>query len=382
MAFVTDTYDFALPRGISIPNPFVFKGILRVAALLGAGLLAGSCLMTTLSTVEAVLPAFVPLAPAMRRLPAATPHQLAVVDQKIGMGHVIRQRFIEAYTADAPYSNLDWRRSKVAEDAPIIADVGPEAVIEAEPVAMAAVIEPRAERVAPPAPAQDVVSLAVIASATSAAQTAAQDYSASAIAALPSGDAIPVPMAAPDAQIARAPIEDDTDSFLPDDVPFPGQKPVIDRPTVTKPQKQEKTQLAYAPPSGQTENIQRGLFGRLFGQAAHNKTAIYDISAATVCQVAKNWKRIRAWATCATIRAMLTRRCVALRHRALISFRCVKAYSTGSKQCVCSQPMVAIRTTATACWRTHTCCAGQGIQTVVWCLRIMPASCAHSNAVK
>jgi hypothetical protein len=89
-------------------------------------------------------------------------------------------------------------------------------------------------------------------------------------------------MAAPDAQIARAPIEDDTDSFLPDDVPFPGQKPVIDRPTVTKPQKQEKTQLAYAPPSGQTENIQRGLFGRLFGQAAHNKTAIYDISAATV----------------------------------------------------------------------------------------------------
>ncbi len=84
MAFVTDTYDFALPRGINIPNPFVFKGILRVAALLGAGLLAGSCLMTTLSTVEAVLPAFVPLAPAMRRLPAATPHQLAVVDQKIG----------------------------------------------------------------------------------------------------------------------------------------------------------------------------------------------------------------------------------------------------------------------------------------------------------
>ena len=282
MAFVTDTYDFALPRGINIPNPFVFKGILRVAALLGAGLLAGSCLMTTLSTVEAVLPAFVPLAPAMRRLPAATPHQLAVVDQKIGMGHVIRQRFIEAYTADAPYSNLDWRRSKVAEDAPIIADVGPEAVIEDEPVAMAAVIEPRAERVAPPAPAQDVVSPAVIASATSAAQTAAQDYSASAIAALPSGDAIPVPMAAPDAQIARAPIEDDTDSFLPDDVQFPGQKPVIDRPTVTKPQKQEKTQLAYAPPSGQTENIQRGLFGRLFGQAAHNKTAIYDISAATV----------------------------------------------------------------------------------------------------
>ncbi len=225
---------------------------------------------------------------------------------------------------------------------------------------MAAVIEPRAERVAPPAPAQDVVSPAVIASATSAAQTAAQDYSASAIAALPSGDAIPVPMAAPDAQIARAPIEDDTDSFLPDDVPFPGQKPVIDRPTVTKPQKQEKTQLAYAPPSGQTENIQRGLFGRLFGQAAHNKTAIYDISAATV--YLPSGEKLEAHsgiATCATIRAMLTRRCVALRHRALISFRCVKAYSTGSKQCVCSQPMVAIRTTATACWRTHTCCAGQ-----------------------
>ncbi|MBO1040235.1 DUF2778 domain-containing protein [Brucella pituitosa] len=282
MAFVTEPYDFALPRGINIPNPFVFKGILRVAGLLGAGLLAGSCLMTALGTVEAVLPAFVPLAPVMRRLPTATPHQLAVVDQKIGMGHVIRQRFIEAYTADAPYSNLDWRRNKAIADAPIIADVGPESVIEDQPVAMAEVVEPREERVAPLAPTQDVVSPAVIASASIAAQTAAQDYSARLRDTLPSGDAVPVPMAAPDIQIARAPIENDTDSFLPDEVPFPGQKPIIDKPTIAKPEKQEKTQLAYAPPSGQTENIQRGLFGRLFGQAARNKTAIYDISAATV----------------------------------------------------------------------------------------------------
>ncbi|HWT62674.1 MAG TPA: DUF2778 domain-containing protein [Ochrobactrum sp.] len=282
MAFVTETYDFALPRGINIPNPFVFKGILRIAGLLGAGLLAGSCLMTALGTVEAVLPAFVPLAPVMRRLPAAAPHQLAVVDHKIGMGHVIRQRFIEAYTADAPYSNLDWRRNKAIADAPIIADVGPESVIEDQPVAMAEIVEPRAERVAQLAPTQDVISPAVLASASLAAQTAAQDYSASPVAALPSGDAVPVPMTAPDSQMARAPIENDTDSFLPDDVPFPGQKPVIDKPVIAKPEKQEKTQLAYAPPSGQTENIQRGLFGRLFGQAARNKTAIYDISAATV----------------------------------------------------------------------------------------------------
>jgi len=282
MAFVTETYDFALPRGINIPNPFVFKGILRIAGLLGAGLLAGSCLMTALGTVEAVLPAFVPLAPVMRRLPAAAPHQLAVVDHKIGMGHVIRQRFIEAYTADAPYSNLDWRRNKAIADAPIIADVGPESVIEDQPVAMAEIVEPRAERVAQLAPTQDVISPAVLASASLAAQTAAQDYSASSVAALPSGDAVPVPMTAPDTQMARVPIENDTDSFLPDDVPFPGQKPVIDKPVIAKPEKQEKTQLAYAPPSGQTENIQRGLFGRLFGQAARNKTAIYDISAATV----------------------------------------------------------------------------------------------------
>lgn len=38
MAFVTETYDFVLPRGINIPNPFVFKGILRVVAVLGASL--------------------------------------------------------------------------------------------------------------------------------------------------------------------------------------------------------------------------------------------------------------------------------------------------------------------------------------------------------
>jgi hypothetical protein len=282
MAFVTETYDFALPRGINIPNPFVFKGILRIAGLLGAGLVAGSCLMTALGTVEAVLPAFVPLAPVMRRLPAAAPHQLAVVDHKIGMGRVIRQRFIEAYTADAPYSNLDWRRNKAIANASIIADVGPESVIEDQPVAMAEIVEPRAERVAQLAPTQDVISPTVLASASLAAQTAAQDYSASPVAALPSGDAVPVPMTAPDTQMARVPIENDTDSFLPDDVPFPGQKPVIDKPIIAKPEKQEKTQLAYAPPSGQTENIQRGLFGRLFGQAARNKTAIYDISAATV----------------------------------------------------------------------------------------------------
>ncbi|MBD7989512.1 DUF2778 domain-containing protein [Ochrobactrum sp. Sa2BUA5] len=282
MAFVTETYNFALPRGINIPSPFVFKGILRIAGLLGAGLLAGSCLMTALGTVEAVLPAFVPLAPVMRRLPTATPHRLAVVDQKIGMGHVIRQRFIEAYTADAPYSNLDWRRNKAIADAAIIADVGPESVLEDVPVAVTVITEPREERVAQLAPIQDVISPAVLESASKTAQTAAQDYIESSVAALPSGDAVPVPVAAPDTQMARAPIENDTGSFVPDEVPFPGQKPIIDKPAVAKPEKQEKTQLAYAPPSGQTENIQRGLFGRLFGQAARNKTAIYDISAATV----------------------------------------------------------------------------------------------------
>lgn len=126
--------------------------------------------MTALGTVEAVLPAFVPMAPVIRRLPTATPHQLAVVDQKIGMGHVIRQRFIDAYTADAPYSNLDWRRNKAIADAPIIADVGPEAVIEDVPVAVTPVIEPREERVVTTTLKQDVVSPTIIASATSAAQ--------------------------------------------------------------------------------------------------------------------------------------------------------------------------------------------------------------------
>lgn len=291
------------------------------------------------------------------------------------MGHVIRQRFIDAYTADAPYSNLDWRRNKAIADAPIIADVGPEAVIEDVPVAVTPVIEPREERVVTTTLKQDVVSPTIIASATSAAQMAAQDYSARLQAALPSGDAIPVPMSAPDAKTAQASIEDDTDSFLPDDVPFPGRKPVINKPGVAKPEKQEKAQLAYAPPTGKTENIQRGLFGRLFGQAAHGRTAIYDISAATVyLPSGENSKRIRVWATCVTTRAMLTRRCVVPRRQALISFRCVKACSTVSKQSGCYPSMGAIRTTEMVCWLTPICFVGLVTQMDVWSSKTISGS--------
>ncbi len=95
---------------------------------------------------------------------------------------------------------------------------------------------------------------------------------------LPTGNAVPVPQLAPDQKTDMA-AEDEAsrDAFLPDDVPLPGAKPSLRRSRM-----HEKTELAYAPESGATEEPRPGLFSPLLNQAARSKVAIYDISAATV----------------------------------------------------------------------------------------------------
>ncbi len=69
----------------------------------------------------------------------------------------------------------------------------------------------------------------------------------------------------------------DRDLFVPDDVPLPGVKPAMRR---LRPE--TRTELAYAPESGATEDPQPGLFSPFLNQAARSRTAVYDISAATV----------------------------------------------------------------------------------------------------
>ncbi len=112
MACVTEVYGSAVPRGKGIRLPFGLKGFTRVAVFAATGLVAGSWMMTALGTLETVVPAFAPVAPVMRRVSLNAPQALAVVDHRLAPSRRIRQGFIDAYTADAAYSNLDWRRSK------------------------------------------------------------------------------------------------------------------------------------------------------------------------------------------------------------------------------------------------------------------------------
>ncbi len=301
MACVTEVYGYAAPRGSGIRLPFGIKGLTRVAVFAATGLVAGSWMMTALGTLETVVPAFAPVAPLMRRVSLTTPQALAVVDHKLAPSRRIRQGFIEAYTADTAYSNLDWRRSKNPSDAPIIADIGPDSVIEDKPVDTASLIELRADRVRREEPAvasagpeqsagtagTTVVAYAPMSTASDATASfskieplsqAEEMDAAEKQARLPSGTVVPVPQLAPD-QKANMAAEDETpaDAILPDDVPLPGAKPSLRRSRM-----HEKTELAYAPESGATEEPRPGLFSPLLNQASRSKVAIYDISAATV----------------------------------------------------------------------------------------------------
>ena len=302
MACVTEVYGYAAPRSNGIRLPFGLTGLTRVAVFAATGLVAGSWMMTALGTLETVVPAFAPVAPVMRRVSLAAPQALAVVDHKLAPSRRIRQGFIEAYTADTAYSNLDWRRSKNPSDAPIIADIGPDSVIEDKPVDTASLIELRADRVRREEPAvatsagpeqsagtagTTVVAYAPMSTVSDATASfskieplsqAEEMDAAEKQAHLPSGTAVPVPQLAPD-QKANMAAEDEAaaDTFLPDDVPLPGAKPSLRRSRM-----HEKTELAYAPESGATEDPRPGLFSPLLNQASRSKVAIYDISAATV----------------------------------------------------------------------------------------------------
>lgn len=147
MACVTEVYGGAARRGNGTRLRFGFKGFARIAVFAATGLVAGSWMMTALGTLETVVPAFAPVAPVMRRVSLTAPQALAVVDHRLAPSQRIRRGFIEAYTADAAYSNLDWRRAKNAGDEPIIADIGPDSVIEDKPVDTASLVELRADRV-------------------------------------------------------------------------------------------------------------------------------------------------------------------------------------------------------------------------------------------
>ncbi|MCI1001500.1 DUF2778 domain-containing protein [Ochrobactrum sp. C6C9] len=319
MACVTEVYGYAAPRSSRISVPFSLRGFARLTAFAVTGLFAGGWMLTTLGALETVIPAFAPVAPVMRRAPGAMPQALALVDQTRTPSHKMRESFIKAYTADGAYSNLDWRRNKVTDDHPIIADIGPDSVIEPKSVDVASVVEPRADRVKLPEPvavasaatamdktgdtaAKPATAAAVALGYASAPQTPAAlvalaqiqpqnpsgilplsqaeeaDAEGSATPNLPVGKAIPLPQSAPDQKTNMA-ADDDTDSdmFVPDDVPLPGAKPAL-RASRMRP----KTQLAYAPESGLTDSPEPGLFSPLLNQAARSRVAIYDISAATV----------------------------------------------------------------------------------------------------
>ncbi len=324
MACVTEVYGYAAPRSGRIGLPFSLRGFLRVTAFAATGLVAGGWMLTALGTLETAIPAFAPVAPVMRRIPAAMPQALALVDQTRTPTHKMRESFIKAYTADAAYSNLDWRRNKMTDDQPIIADIGPDSVIEPKSVDVASLIEPRADRVRLPElvavasadPAADKTGNKISADAAAKAATAGAvalgyasapqtpaalvalakiqpqsqsgilplsqaeeaDADGSATPNLPIGNAIPLPQSAPDQKTDMAADDEaDRDMFVPDDVPLPGAKPAL-RTSRMRP----KTQLAYAPESGATDTPEPGLFSPLINQAARSRVAIYDISAATV----------------------------------------------------------------------------------------------------
>ncbi len=293
MACVTEVYGYAAPRSNGIRLPFGFKGFTRVALFAATGLVAGSWMMTALGTLDMVVPAFAPVAPIMRRVSLTAPQALAVVDHKIAPSRRIRQGFIDAYTTDTAYSNLDWRRTKNTSDEPIVADIGPDSVIEDKPVDTASLVEPRADRVRREGPvvasarteqpAATVVAYAPVPATLNLNRIeplsqAEEVDAAEKQAHLPIGNAVPVPQLAPGLKRDMAAEGEATqDAFLPDDVPLPGAKPSLRRSRL-----HEKTELAYAPESGATEEPRPGLFSSLFTPAARSKVAIYDISAATV----------------------------------------------------------------------------------------------------
>ncbi|WP_343312692.1 DUF2778 domain-containing protein [Brucella sp. BE17] len=253
MAFATDMYDYAAPRSKSIGLPFGWQGFARFLALLLAAILTASWIMAALGTLEAIIPAYAPIVPVMRRLP------LALGQQKHAPSQSIRQSFINAYTAQSAYSNLDWRRRFAAEDRPIITDIGPQSVIEVTPIA-------------------DILGekLAALKATALAYVTILQDAEPVRLAS--AEHSVPLPELAPERE-TKATVADFSrdEEFLPEDVPLPARKPVI-----AVPRKQAPSRFAYAPQTAETDSPGRRLFGTSHAHAYGNRVAVYDIAAATV----------------------------------------------------------------------------------------------------
>ncbi len=349
MACVTEIYGGGPMRnGDGLSSGL--KGFARAAVFATAGVVAAGVATAALGMLPTVIPSFAPSAPVMHRVPSAMPDMLVVVDQSREPARRMRQSFIAAYTADSAYSNLDWRRNGTSGSEPVIADIGPDSVIEDKPVQTASLVEPRSDRVRRPdagttlaaaapqpagspggspalgyAEATTMVPAAVV--ALSKLQPLAKngdgnDSDGAANPTLPVGNAIPVPQPSPDAKSALADDDDSDDGdsnglLLPDGVPLPGERPrlraartelprtetariePVVRPAApapvpaapvrtslfgkaSTPAPQARTQLAYAPQSGDTDSSpQSRLFGSTFTRH-RDRVAIYDISAATV----------------------------------------------------------------------------------------------------
>ncbi|WP_421565456.1 DUF2778 domain-containing protein [Ochrobactrum sp. EDr1-4] len=248
MALVTDTFDFSFDTAFSFRYKFSNKKNYRfpqIATILAVGLFAFSGVLSAIGVAETVLPIFASVAPVMRRLPGDFPQKFATVNHSLGIDNVIRQRFIAAYTADTRYSNVDWHRNKVDGDRDIISDIGPDSVIEEKVAISEKIVEPRAERV-PYTPIK----------AERVAEIDASHLG---------------PDVAPQIPI----IKNAPEKLMPDEVPLPSRKPVISRlPAQTTRYATEATR--------DDEPKHDGLLKRLFRSPINSRTAIYDISAATV----------------------------------------------------------------------------------------------------
>ena len=282
MAFVSVEYGYKAARSSAIRFPKGLRILTGAATIAAMVTISGGWIITTLGTLNATMPKLAG-SHAMHLMTA--PLALATVSPTQNLARQKRDSFVKAYTADAAYSNLDWRRSKVAADAIILADIGPDAVTEYVPVDPASLIELRADRVRRPEP----VALAAAHPAKPANGASAQATPATlaAYAATPAASSAAMALATLQPQVgplslgeeADADIEEQSASnpFLaPDSIPLPGMKPAA-------PRRSARNLLAYAPASGATEEAPMpGLSHPLLSHAARNRIAVYDISAATV----------------------------------------------------------------------------------------------------
>lgn len=265
--------------------------MLHIAPLATLTFLAGGWAFMASGALETIVPALTPVAPALRRAPAAPGFSFAVVDQNLLAVQAERRRLIAAKTSGSAYSNLDWKKQGDADDL-IIADIGPDSVIVDLPVEMAAVIEPRADYVPKPpepelvrkpaplvasAPILQVLAYAPAKVAPVNQATLAFDKIAP-LAKAEETDAVSDEHAA---EVANAPngadaaVQRTVDVDI-DDVPLPGAKPLASRSRMA-----EGTKLAYAPDNGGTETRPFGP-SPMLEQAARGGVAIYDISAGVV----------------------------------------------------------------------------------------------------